>query len=266
MEDITLNREISNPNFSVKPIEPLKIDTGTLTDTSLTRTSSKELISKIDHFVELQAKLFDQCLPSKKCSSESTQTDDCNDPFASFSLKMSPPPLNFISVFKSKLNLKQRENTDLDYSKLKTNEFSTSKSMYTNKECSQDNIESAILNKPDVKIVESDKMVHFSKRNHDDQVVNEKYKSPLISNVVINSRLIKQITEDNIVEEQTRSNKLFTKPGEITNEDLKDVLKKMNHDYNYLSKNSNFCNNNDLSNTLAHSNISINESSDVSDD
>lgn len=258
-----MNREISNPNLSVKPIESITIDTGTLTDPLLARTSSKELISKIDHFVELQAKLFDQCLPSKKCSSESTQTDNFNDPSALFSSKMIPPPLNFMSVFKSKLNLIQMEKNDLDFTQPESNRL-TSKSFYTNKGCSHNNIESDVLNKPDVKNVGNDKIIHAPNQNHNDQVTNKKYKSALIIDEETNSSPIKRMTENNIGEEKTSNSKLFTKPNEITNEDLKEVLEKMRYDHNFLSKNSS-CNNNDLSNTFTYSNISINGSSDVSD-
>lgn len=60
----------------------------------------KKIENKIDRLLELQQ--FDQCL---KYNSESTQTNDFNNPFLLFPLyeTFTPPPMDFFSVFKCKL-------------------------------------------------------------------------------------------------------------------------------------------------------------------
>ncbi|KAL4132206.1 hypothetical protein QTP88_009408 [Uroleucon formosanum] len=84
----------------------------------------------------------------------------------------------------------------------------------------------------------------FVQKNNNDG----SYKSPSIYEPVKPKSNNLSLIENNNCEEKLNDDKLFTKLNIITNEDVKQVLKKLNYDFDLLSKN-NYCNSNNLHNT-----------------
>lgn len=244
---VLLYKEMSDIYSSTQPIDSTTIDLETFTGIQSPNTSLSEIVVKNnDHLVECQELSIDQYLSSKKCYSKSTQTNNHNNLLSSFSSKTSPTPINFISVLKCKNNLQLSKQNNLNSSKsianLSVNEHSISN-------CTN-NVES---NK-----VKSNNMLHQTNMN--EEILNEqenglnKHKCSLVNETIISKSKELSLNElsENIIYENKinieNNDELFTKLN-VTNNDIKHILKKLNFDFNFENSHSNT---NDLHNTCVH--------------
>lgn len=254
-DGVYLNREtltIPDINLSTKPLDIVNTVTKSKTGLQLPNRSHKEIMKNIDNLVELQELLFDQCLPVKKCYSESTQTEDSNNILSLLTSKSPPPPMNFISVLKCKHNLQQSEKNDLEFYKpaanLSINESSIANDLYSNKISNINNVQSTEFNNAVVNICDEDLNLSSIKQNnclssYELSLIDEPIK--LNSNNLFNKFIEKNNCEKNI--DKINNDKLFTELNIITNEDIKQVLNKLNYDFDFLKKNR-LCNSNNLHN------------------
>lgn len=98
---------MSDINLSKSSLDNVNIDIATNTDVQLLNQSYKQILNSSNYSMKSQELLMNQCSPVKTCHSESTQTDGCEN-LLFFSPKIHPPPLNFISIFKCKNNLRKK--------------------------------------------------------------------------------------------------------------------------------------------------------------
>lgn len=210
-----------------------KIDTGTvILDLQLPNYLNTKILNHTDHpeiFQEPTIKSVNSSfLSCQKYCSESTQTNNCNNELSLFSPKTSPPPMNVISVLISKNRLQQQtEKNNLE--------------LYSNLNQSH-TTEIGNTNVPNV--IDCDKMVHSQNFIHNvqDNCSGESIEPE--SNYLFSNTNI-----ENIVCEEKRdivhNDKLNTKFNKITNEDIKEILIKLNDDFGFLTKN-NFSYTNDV--------------------
>lgn len=114
--------------------------------------------------------------------------------------------------------------------------------MNTNTYLLLNNIESTVNHLPDK--IDCDKTVKSSNLNQSEQEY-ESYKYSLINKTIIsdpNNLSLNQSTQNNVCIDQihnVNNEKLFTSVNVLTNEDIKQVLKKNNYDFDdLLTKNS----------------------------
>lgn len=238
-------------NLSIKPSDIKNNSAKLHTGLQLPIRSHKEIMKSIDNLEELQKLLFDQCLPVKNNFSESTQTENLNNILRFYTSKSLPPPMNFISTLKCKNNLQQPEKNNLEFSvptadlnMSEYTEYTLTNNLYPNK---INNVESTKFKKLDENC--SDEEINLPNVNHiETKNCLGSYKSPSIYEPVKPKSNNLSLIENNNCEEKLNDDKLFTKLNIITNEDVKQVLKKLNYDFDLLSKN-NYCNSNNLHNT-----------------
>ncbi|XP_025202491.1 centrosome-associated protein 350-like [Melanaphis sacchari] len=238
-------------NMSTKPSDIVNNSTKLHTGLQLPIKSHEEIMKSIDHLEELQELLFDQCLPVKKCNSESTQTKSHDKILSILTSKSPPPPLNFISVLKCKLNLQQPENNNLKF-------YEPAVDLNINECTNENNLDSTKFNKQDVYVY--DEETNLPNINHiEPKNCLDSYKPSLIDEPIkpkSNNSFLIEMSKNNNHEEKVNAinnDKLFTKLNIITNEDIKQVLKKLNYDFDLLTKNN--CSN--YSNNLHNTSISL---------
>lgn len=108
VDDISLNREISNINLCRKPFDSRNSNTEIITILKKQEEKLNSFDSRIEYIMEYLKLFFKQNVLENKCS-ESTQTDNYYDNLLHlFCPKTPPPPLNIISVLKCKYNLQQK--------------------------------------------------------------------------------------------------------------------------------------------------------------
>jgi len=264
-----LNREtltMPDINLSIKSSDIIKNSTKSQTGLQLPIISHEEITKSIDNLEELQESLFDQCLPVKNCLSESTQTENFNNILSLSASKSPPPPMSFISVLKCKLNLQQLERKKLELYEpagdLNMNEYTITNNLYSNK---INNVESTQFNKPDVNIC--DEKVNLSTVQHGEtKNCLDPFKPSLIDEPIkskSNNLSSTEIIKNNNCEEIIHSDKLFTKLNKITNKDIQQVLKKLNYDFDLLTKN-NYCKSNNLHNSCLNLKFDENNSNNGS--
>lgn len=252
-DDAYLDREtliMPDINLNTKPLDIVNNNTKSHTGLQLPIRSHEEIMKSIDHLEELQELLFDQCLPVKMCNSESTQTENHNNILSLLTPKSPPPPMNFISVLKCKLNLQQSEKNDLEFyepaANLSVNECTIKNNLYSNK---INNLDSNEVNKLDLNVCNEETNLpsinHIKPKNSLDS-----YKPSLIdepSRTKSNNSFSIETIENNNCEENVNAinnDILFTKLNIITNEDIKQVVKKLNYNFDLLlKKNCNYSNN-----------------------
>jgi len=251
-----LNREtltMPDINLITRPLDIVYNNSKSYTDLQLPISSHKEIMKSIDHLVELQELLFDQCLPDKKYYSESTQTENCNNT-SQLTSKSLPPPMNFISVLKCKHNLQQSEKNDLEIYEPVTDLSINAYNLYSNKINNINNFESTKFNKSDVE--NCDEEVNLPNINH------------------IESKNCLNISKSSLIDEtmKPKSNNLFsTEIIENNNcEDKIDIInndklltKLNNYDFDLMTKN-NCCNLNNLHNTYINLKFDENNSNNKS--
>lgn len=227
-DSICLEKKVSKVSISTQ-----LVNTETPNDIQLPIHSHGEIMKSINHLAERQELLIDRYLPSKDCYSESTQTDDCIDLSSLFSSKKCPlPPMNFMSVLKCKHSLQQLEKNYLKSQILSVN-------LGMNEYLISNNIESTVNHIPDIAGCNT---VNSSNINQSEQ----EYKSSLINKTIIsdpnNLPNNNHSTQNNVCKDQihkVNNEKLFTNVNVLTNEDIKQVLIKNNHDFDdLLTKNS----------------------------
>lgn len=264
-----LNREtltMPDINLSIKPLDIKNNSAKSHTGLQLPIRSHKEIMKSIDNLEELQELLFDQCLPVKNNYSESTQTENLNNILSLSTSKSIPPPMNFISVLKCKHNLQQSEKNKLEFyvpaADLNMSEYTLTNNLYPNK---INNVDCTEFNKLDVNCC--DEEVNVSNVNHiETKNCLGSYKSSLIDEPIKPKLNTLSSIENNNCEEKINiinNDKLFTKLNIITNEDIKQVLKKL--DFNFdLSPKNNYCNSNNLHNTCINLKFDENNSNNKS--
>lgn len=238
---LSLNEHVAGVNLHIKPTDFINIDN---------ETSRSNIFNKINHSIELQELIFDQCLPYKKCSSESTQTYDHNNELSFFSSKatLTSPPMNFISVLKCKSNLQQTEKIDLELykpvSNLSTNDCSIIDNLNTNTISSMNNncafSEKTVLPTDYYynKIINLPNHSHIEHGNYldknvllDDKPVELKHNRPYFNQIIENNVIFNEKTnEEHNVD-------LSAKSSATTNEDIKQILKPLNMDQDFLTRN-----------------------------
>jgi len=204
-------------DVEVSDINLQSIDTKSYTDLNLSKTSHEEILKNIKELHEL---LIYQCLPSKNYYSESTQTDDCNI-LSSLSPKKCPPPLNFISVLKCKNRLQLARQNDFNSCKpienLNINEYSISNHLSNDKISNINNVKSSIQN-----------VIDYDNKEHLPNINNKEQENDCSTNNNNNCDEIKYTQS---------KDKLFTKlESTITKENVKQVLKNINSDFEFLTK------------------------------
>lgn len=247
IDNISLNKDISNVNLGTETVDSVHIDNEIITNLTSLNKSHEQIIKNIEYMTELQKLLFKQNSPKEEKCSESTQTNNYNNLFSSFTSKTPPPPMNFISVLKCKNNLQQTEKKSLEFIKpknLNVNEYSILNNLQYNK------------NKESFKVPDCDKIVqspnlYLNKQENDLNeylLIEEKIKSKS------NGVCLNQTNENNVCENKTsieNTDKLFTKSDILSNDDIKQFLKQRNYNLELLTKNS--CDTNDLHNTSIYS-------------
>lgn len=273
-DDGYLDREtliMPNIDLITKPLDIVNNNTKSHTGLQLPIRSHEEIMKSIDHLEELQELIFDQCLPVKKCNSESTQTENHNNILSLLTSKSPPPPMNFISVLKCKLNLQQSEKNDLEFyepaANLSINECTIGNNLYSNK---INNLDSNEVNKLDLNIC-NEKTNLPSINDIGPKNCLDSYKPSLIDEPTKtksnDSFLIGTIENNNREENVNAINNdiLFTKLNIITNEDINQVVKKPNYNFDLLLKNncnySNNLHNNTITNLKFDENNTNNRSS-----
>ncbi|CAH1725966.1 unnamed protein product [Aphis gossypii] len=261
IDDANLDKEtliMPDINLSTKPLDIVNNNTKSHTGLKLPIRSHEEIMKNIDHLEELQELLFDQCLPVKKCNTESTQTENHNNILSLLTSKSPPPPMNFISVLKCKLNLQQSEKNDLEFGEpaanLSINECAIENNLYSNK---INNLDSNEVNKLDLNVCNEKTNLpsinHIEPKNYLDS-----YKPSLIDEPTktksSNSFSIETIENNNREENVNAINNdiLFNKLNIITNEDIKQVVKKLNYNFDLLLKNNCNYSNNFHNNTITN--------------
>lgn len=265
-----LNREtltMPDINLSIKPLDIMNNCTKSHTGLPLPIKSHKEIMKSIDNLEELQELLFDQCLPVK--NSESTQTENHNNMLSLSTSKSPPPPMSFISVLKCKHNLQKSEKNNLEFyepaADLNMNKYTITNNLHSNK---IHNAESTEFNKPHVNC--GNEEVNVPNFNHiETKNCLGSYKSLLIDEQIKsksnNLSSIENIENNNCEEKINiiNNDKLFNKLNMITNEDIKKVLKKLNYEFDLLTKN-NYYNSNNLYNTCLNLKFDENNSNNRS--
>jgi len=261
-DDAYLDRDtliMPDINLSTKPLDIVNNSTKSYTGLQLPIKSHEEIMLSIDHLEELQELLLDQCLPVKTCNSESTQTEHCNNILSMLTSKCPPPAMNFISILKSKLNLQQSKNNNLEFSEptadLSINECTIVNNLNSNK---INNLDSTELNQLDVNVCDEEtNLPNINRIEPKNCLAN--YTTSLIDEGIkpkSNNPFSIEIIENNNREEKVNTinnDKLFTKLNIITNEDIKQVVKKLNYDFDLLTTN-NCCN---YSNNLRNTSINL---------
>ncbi|VVC25630.1 Hypothetical protein CINCED_3A023348 [Cinara cedri] len=252
---IFFNSEPSEINISTKIL-----NAETQKDLQLPiHSNAGEIIKSINHLAERQDLLIDRCLPSKNHYSESTQTDDYNNLLSLFSSKTcSTLPMNFISVLKCKHNLQRSKKNYLESQKsndLDINEHSISNKLFNNNNYTsnknnvestlpRNNVESTIHNILD--IVDCDNTINLSNfKECEIEYDSNKSKYSLTNKAVIstpNNLSSNRLTRDNFCHDQiniVNNDEIFNNLNVLTNEDIKQILMKNNHDFDdLLTKNS----------------------------
>lgn len=228
-----LEMEISNNS-----IKPLDLEKEAVTEDLQLNQLHDELLKSNDSSNDLQESLIKSINNnssyslSKRYCSESTQTNNYEYNLSSLlSLKTPIPPMNFISVLKCKDKLQQieRKNQKL---------FSIPIHSFDNAIDNTSNVEFTMFNKPC--IVDSNEIVNIPNliNNAKDSFLN---KFQPIDESKSNNLFFNETTENTISKETDFvNNEILT---EITNEDVKQILKKLNYDLNVLTENSSNTNN-----------------------
>lgn len=248
--DVTLNGKISDMSLSTKFIDTPNIDHEKYDELNLPNKLNEDIIQNIDNSTEYQELLIDKCLSRKKFSSESTQTDDCNNLLSLFSSKKPPPPMNFISVLKCKYRLQEIVNDDLEFSKsiadLRVKDCTISNNFNNNKNYINKSVEANIQE-------ELDDTIHLSNFNYNEQNHLNDNESSLTDEIIKsdqNGLSMNHVTEENICNKKLQienNDELFSKLDIKTNENGQHVLKKLNCAFECLTKN---CYNNENSHNI----------------
>lgn len=216
------------------------IDTQAFTGLDLSKNSHEEIIKNIR---DLQELVINKHSPSKIYYSESTQTEDYNNLLSLFSQKKCPPPpMNFISVLKCKNRLQLTRHNFNSYEpieNLNTKAHSISNDSHSDKINNINIAESAIQNN----LVDYDKIDYDN--NKDQKNDCNTNKSRIVEETIVSESddlTFNETLKNNSCEKITKcstpnSDKLFTESENlVTKEDIKQVLKKINGDFNFSTK------------------------------
>lgn len=224
--DHNLNSKLINTEASIN----LELPNTSISDT--------EILNCIEAIKESLANEF---LTVSNCS-ELIQTNIHNNSSSKMSSKEFLPSMNCFPTFIIKNSLQETENNNLQLNEYNTNlninEFITSNSFHSNNNNNLDNIESYRLSTPCS--VESNNIEHVPNIKHYEQENNLNTHISSLTVGTINSELN---NENNCIEKINLVNNynLCTDSNVITNVDMKQVLNKLNGEFDFLTKN-NGCN------------------------
>ncbi|XP_050434945.1 uncharacterized protein LOC126842108 isoform X1 [Adelges cooleyi] len=230
-----LNFYTNKSDFHINSADILKLNPSTVSFVGSARNPNESV--RLDEPLNLKANTSDTL--SRKVCEGFTQTDVVSDKIFKFvSSKQQPPPMNFISVLKCKLRLKQIEQSQLDpviHSLNEDKHIPTYTHNQTNNVESEYAVKANSSDHSDIPCDEDVDIKRCSSRNKDRNYL-EKCKSIICDpdkklEVKISLNKIKNKEKENLEQNHQSTKNIAT----ITNEDIKHILEGFNFDF--LNKN-----------------------------